>query len=170
MCTGVPSCIHSDQGKVFDNDIIRSLCKMYGVEQSLTCPYNPWGNAQCERFNRTLFDLLSTLSKEQKADWPVYIPSLVFAYKATPHSTTGFQPYQLMFGCRAPAPCNSWLGLRNYNDEKSSSKVQWVDSQVDQLITTNWRVMRNIKAAEARNKRIHGGKDIDIPVGNLVLL
>ena len=30
--------------------------------------------------------------------------------------------------------------------------------------------MKNIKAAEARNKRIHGGKDIDIPVGNLVLL
>ena len=121
---GVPSCIHSDQGKLFDNDIIWSLCKMYGVEQSLTCPYNLWGNAQCERFNRTLFDLLRTLSKEQKANWPVYIPSLVFAYNATPHSTTGFQPYQLMFGHWTPAPCDSWLGLRNYDDEKSSSKVQ----------------------------------------------
>ena len=95
---GVPSRIHSNQGKLFDNDVIRSLCRMYGVEQSLTCPYNPRGNAQCERFNRTLFDLLRTLSKEQKANWPVYIPSLVFAYNATPHSTTGFQPYQLMFG------------------------------------------------------------------------
>ena len=143
---------------------------MYGVEQSLTCPYNPWGNAQCERFNQTLFDLLRTLSKEQKADWPVYIPSLVFAYNATPHSTTGFQPYQLMFGRRAPAPCYSWLGLRNYDNEKSSSKVQWVDSQVDQLIAANKRAMKNIKATEARNKRIHGGKDINIPVGNLVLL
>ena len=134
---GIPSRIHSDQGKSFDNDIIWSLCKMYGVEQSLTCPYNPLSNARCERFNRTLYDLLCTLSKEQKADWPVYIPSLVFAYNATPHSTTGFQPYQLMFGCQALALCNSWLGLRNYNDEKSSSKVQWVDSQADQLITAN---------------------------------
>ena len=85
----------------------------------------------------TLFDLLRTLSKEQKADWPVYIPSLVFAYNATPHSTTGFQPYQLMFGCQALAPCDSWLGLRNYDDNKSSSKVQWVDSQADQLLITN---------------------------------
>ena len=143
---------------------------MYGVEQSLACPYNPQGNAQCERFNQTLFDLLCTLSKERKADWPVYIPSLVFAYNATPHLTTGFQPYQLIFGRWALAPCNSWLGLRNYDNEKSSSKVQWVDSQADQLITANRRVMRNIKATEARNKRIHGGKDIDIPVGNLVLL
>ena len=80
------------------------------------------------------------------------------------------QPYQLMFRCRAPAPHDGWLGLRNYDDEKSSSKVQWVDSQADQLIAANRRAMKNIKAAEARNKRIHRGKDIDIPVGNLVLL
>ena len=65
---GVPSHIHSDQGKSFDNDIICAFCKMYGVEQSLTCPYNQQGNAQCEGFNCTLFDLLHTLSKEQKAD------------------------------------------------------------------------------------------------------
>ena len=167
---GVPSHIHSDQGKSFDNDIIRSLCKMYGVEQSLTCPYNPRGNAQCERFNKTFFNLLHTLSREQKVDWPVYILSLVFAYNATPHSTTGFQPYQLIFGRRAPAPCNSWLGLRDYDDNKSSSKVQWVDSKADQLLTTNQLAIKNIKATEARNKRIHGGKDIDIQVGNLVLL
>ena len=31
---GVPSHIHSDQGRSFDNDIIRSLCKMYGVEHN----------------------------------------------------------------------------------------------------------------------------------------
>ena len=75
-----------------------------------------------------------------------------------------------MFGCWALAPCDSWLGLRNYDDNKSSSKVQWVDSQVDQLITTNQQAIKNIKATEARNKRIHGGKDIDILVGYLVLL
>ena len=68
---GIPSRIHSDQGRSFDNEVIRSLCKLYGVQQSLTCPYNPRGNAQCERFNRMMFGLLCTLSKEQKAEWPV---------------------------------------------------------------------------------------------------
>ena len=167
---GIPARIHSDQGKCFDNDIIKALCKMYGVNQSFTCPYNPRGNAQCERFNHTMFGLLRTLSKEQKADWPVHLPALVFAYNATPHSTTGFQPYQLMFGQRAPAPCDSWLGLRNYDDEKSTSKTQWVDQQAELLLIANKRAMKNIKAIEAKNKRISKGKDLDIPVGNLVLL
>ena len=31
---GVPSRIHSDQGKSFDNKIIDALCKMYGVERT----------------------------------------------------------------------------------------------------------------------------------------
>ena len=30
--------------------------------------------------------------------------------------------------------------------------------------------MKNIKAVEAKNKRISKGKDLDVPVGNLVLL
>ena len=167
---GIPSRIHSDQGKSFDNEVIRSLCKLYGVQQSLTCPYNPRGNAQCERFNRTMFGLLHMLSKEQKADWPVHLPSLVFAYNATPHSTTGFQPYQLMFGRKAPAPCDNWLGLGKYDDQKSVSKTQWVDQMAEKLLVANKRAMKNIKAAAAKNKRTAGGSDIDIPPGNLVLL
>ena len=37
---GIPSRIHSDQGKSFDNKIIDALCKMYGVERTMTSPYN----------------------------------------------------------------------------------------------------------------------------------
>ena len=161
---------NSDQAKSFDNEVIRSLCKLYGVQQSLTCPYNPRGNAQCECFNRTMFGLLCTLSKEQKANWPVHLPSLVFAYNMTPHSMMGFQPYQLMFGRKAPAPCDNWLGLGKYDDQKSVSKTQWVDQMAEKLLVANKRAMKNIKAAAAKNKRTAGGSDIDIPPGNLVLL
>ena len=94
---GIPSPLHSDQGKSFDNEIIAHLCKMYGIRQSTTTPYNPHGNLQCERFNRTLFGLMHSLDQEQKPNCPVYLPSLVYANNATPHSTTGSQPYELMF-------------------------------------------------------------------------
>ena len=87
---GVPAQIHSDQGRSFDNDIIFHLCKMYGIHQSTTMPYNPRGNAVCECFNRTLFGLMRTLMEEQKPNWPTYVPSLVYAYNSTPHASTGF--------------------------------------------------------------------------------
>ena len=42
---GIPARIHSDQGRSFDNEIISNLCKMYGIRQSTTMPYNLHGNS-----------------------------------------------------------------------------------------------------------------------------
>ena len=63
---GIPAQIHNDQGWCFDNQIMKHLYALYGIEQSTTMPYNPCGNAQCEWFNRTMMGLLTSLSKEQK--------------------------------------------------------------------------------------------------------
>ena len=167
---GVSSRIHSDQGRCFDSNIIKALCKMYGVEQSFTSPYNPRGNIFCKCFNRTLFGLLKTLKSEEKADWPSHLPALVFVYNTTPHASTSYQPYQLMFGRRAPAPCDNWLGLRAYNDDKSITRIDWVDQQLEQLLHANKRAQKNIKATNAKNCKAAGGKDLVIAVGNLVLL
>ena len=82
---GIPARIHSDQGRSFDNEIISNLCKMYGIRQSTTMPYNPRGNSQCKQFNRTLFTLMKILDREQKPNWPVYLPTFVYAYKC--HAT-----------------------------------------------------------------------------------
>ena len=76
----------------------------------MTMPYNPYGNSICETFNCTLLGLLQSLPKEQKSCWPLYIPSLVFAYNAMSHSVTGYQLYELMFGQKAPTTCDAWLG------------------------------------------------------------
>ena len=67
-------------------------------------------------------DLLKTLDKEQKANWPLHSSSLVFTYNAMPHSITGYQPYELMFGCKALTVCNAWLRLAQYNDQYLQSK------------------------------------------------
>ena len=61
---GIPTRMHSNQGKDFDNTIIEQLCKIYGVKQSTTTPYNPHGNSPCKRLNCTLQNLLKTLPKD----------------------------------------------------------------------------------------------------------
>ena len=113
------------------------VCKMYGIRQSTTMPYNPHGNSQCEQFNRTLFSLMRTLDQEQKPNWPTYLPSLVFAYNAMPHSTTGYQPYELMFGHKAPTLFDNWLGLKNYQPDSFKSKTARLNEQLNAMLYAN---------------------------------
>ena len=104
---GILACIHSDKGQSFENAIISKLYSMYNIKQSMTIPYNVYGNSICERFNHTLLGLLQTVPKEQKCCWHLHVPSLVFVYNALPHSIIGYQPYKLMFGCKAPFICDA---------------------------------------------------------------
>ena len=163
---GIPARIHSYKGRSFDNEIISHLYKMHGVKQSSTPPYNSHGNSQCEWFNHTLFGLMQTLNSEQKPNWPVYLPSLVYAYNATPHTSTGFQPYKLMFGCKAPMPCDKWLGLENYKPDSFKSKTVWLNQQLNAMLHANKQALKLIKQSTKHNKDHISSKDLRIPIGN----
>ena len=75
-----------------------------------------------------------------------------------------------MFGCKATAPCDAWLGIHAYNDAKSASKSVWVDQQLERMVTANKCALKQIKASVQKIHDRYGGKDLLIPVGNLVLL
>ena len=167
---GIPACIHSDKGRSFDNEIMSHLYAMYGVGQYTTMPYNPRGNAPMERMNRTLMTLLKSLPKEQKSNWPLHLPSLVFAYNATPHDTTAYQPYELMFGHKAPTMCDSWLGLANYNDNFLQSKCTCVNQQHELILAVNRWALKRMKLSAEKSVSWAGGKALSIPIGNLVFL
>ena len=167
---GIPTRIHSDQGKSCDNKIIEQLCKIYGVKQSTTTPYNPCSNSPCKRLNPTLQNLLKTLPKDQKPNWPAHLSALVFVYNATPHSTTGYQPYQLMFGCKAQTPCDNWLGLSQYDCSESISKDSWVQQQHEQVQAANQWALRSIQQSMQKSAGRLNQKSLEIPEGNLVLL
>ena len=44
----IPAQNYSDQGHCFNNQIMKHLYALYGIEQSTTMPYNLCGNSQCE--------------------------------------------------------------------------------------------------------------------------
>ena len=133
-------------------------------------PYNPHGNVQCDQFNCTMMGLLTSLSKAPKDNWPLYLPSLVFAYNATPHSSTGYQPYELMFGCKAPTICNAWLRLTDYDNNFLQSKCEWVNQQHELILAVNRHVLKRIKQSAEKSVSQAGGKALKIPKGNSVLL
>ena len=123
---GFPEKFISDQGRNFESDLIKELCKIAGVQKLHTTPYHPQGNGQCERFNSTLCNILGTLSEEEKSDWKSYLGCMTHAYNCTKHASTTYSPYYLMFGRHPRLPIDVEFGLPKSNSGDNSSKSRYV--------------------------------------------
>ena len=95
---GWPENILTDQGKSFENNLIKELCELAQVKKLHTSPYHPETNGQCECFNATLINMLGTLPTHAKRNWQGWIVTLTHAYNCTVSPVTRFNPYFLMFG------------------------------------------------------------------------
>ena len=123
---GFPEKYISDQGRNFESDLIKELCKIAGVKKLHTTPYHPQGNGQYERFNSTLCNMLGTLSDEEKSDWKSYLGCMTHAYNRTKHASTTYSPYFLMFGRHPRLPIDVEFGLSKPNYKDNSSKSRYV--------------------------------------------
>ncbi|KRY37498.1 Pro-Pol polyprotein [Trichinella spiralis] len=63
---GAPETLHSDQGRNFEAEVIREVCRLFSVA------YHPQSDGLVERMNRTLIDMLAKVSIEQPEDWDVH--------------------------------------------------------------------------------------------------
>ena len=123
---GFPEKFISDQGRNFESDLIKELCKIAGVKKVHTTPYHPQGNGQCERFNSTLCNMLGTLSEEEKSDWKSYLGCMTHAYNCTKHASTTYSPYYLMFGRHPRLTIDVEFGLNKPNCGDNSSKSRYI--------------------------------------------
>ena len=167
---GVPERLHSDQGRNFESSLISELCKLYGIKKSRTTAYHPEGNGQCERFNRSLHDLLRTLTPQQKKKWPEHLPELLFVYNSTVHASTGFSPFFLMMGRHPKLPIDSLFEQdRAQTDE--TSLTEYVESHAKKLQEAYECAKKRLQMqAEIREEKSAVSSNVDIPVGTKVLV
>lgn len=165
---GTPTRIHSDQGRCFEGLLIQQLCNMYGVQKSRTTPYHPAGNGQCERFNRTLHNLLRTLPTSQKRDWAACLPQVVFCYNTTPHQTTGESPHLLMFGQDPQLPVDFLLG--RVREPVEGKVCDWLREHQARLQVAFDGARERLAAAASYRKDRHDKRVRDAPLkeGQLV--
>lgn len=166
---GIPTRIHSDQGANFESQIIKELCLITGMRKSRTISYHAMGNGQCERYNRTLLNMLGTLKPEQKQNWKLHINPLVHPYNCTRNESTGVSPYFLMFGRNPRLAIDEEFGLQK-TEWKSTSK--YINNLKENMKSAYELVTRNMKKSQEKQKegydqRVRGA---EIRAGDRVLV
>ena len=88
---------------------MKDIRKLLGIKKLNTTASHPQGNGAVERFNRTLKSMLRKQATKMEAQWDQYLRGVLWAYRNTPHSSTGEKPSFLLFGFDCCSPTESAL-------------------------------------------------------------
>ena len=172
MQFGWPSKIHSDRGGEFTSKLFEELQHLTGITPSKTTPWHPQGNGKAERFNRTVCNMLKTLSENAKKDWKSHLPKIAFAYNSTINKTTKFSPFLLMFGREGRLPIDFMFEGAERERLREKSHEQFVKDW-GQSMEEACRVAKdNMEKAAEWNKQGYDrkAKAVDVEVGDKVLM
>lgn len=113
--------------------------------------------------------MLGTLEPEQKQDWKKYLPSLVYSYNATKHESTGFSPFELMFGRKAKLPVDSAFQL---DPENAILTTDYVKDLVEKMEETKATALKSLEKSKHKQKINYDkkAKPVNLNVGDKVLV
>ena len=102
---GAPRELLSDRGTNFLSNLVKETCKLFGTQQKFTSPYRPQTNGLQERYHATLIQSLAMYVDSHHRDWDVFLPSVLFAFRASPATrSTGHSPFMLLYGREPTLP------------------------------------------------------------------
>ncbi|CAL9703524.1 unnamed protein product [Knipowitschia caucasica] len=107
---GVPSELHSDQGRNFESQVFSEVCRLLGIKKTRTTPLHPQSDGLVERFNRTLANQLAILVSKHQRDWDRYLPLVLWAYRTAVQESSQCTPAALMFGRELRTPVDLVFG------------------------------------------------------------
>ena len=164
-----PEQLHSDQGRQFESELVKEICKLLGVRKTHTTPYHPQGNGMVERFNRTLLDMLSTTVGDHPSNWEHNLRKVCLAYNSSVHASTGFSPFFLMFGRQVTLPVDLMYGISH---EEEVLLPEYVERLKERLRGAYALVRERCGTEHRRQKAIYDEKVHGAPFnpGDLVWL
>ena len=80
------------------NQISLCLFSLTKTKHRISSAYHPQTNGLVERFNATLQCSLIKLVNDNQTDWDAHLDGVLFAYRTSVHKSTGYTPFEIMFG------------------------------------------------------------------------
>ena len=139
-----------------------------GISQLPTSGGHSQTNGLVERFNRTLKQMLSKIVNNKGRNWDKLL-GVLFAYRSTPHQSTGETTFYLLYGRKPNLPTGLDLTVpRPQFPVVESDYALALEKELKIRSVTK----KNVEAAQRRQKKYYdkAAKDNGLTVGDLVML
>ena len=137
---GYPETIKSDNGPPFQSYEWKTFLEERGIKHRRITPLWPQANAQAENFNKPLMKAVRAAIVNGQ-NWKQALVEFLRVYRTTPHSTTLFTPYRLLFGRNPRTKLPEVLDLsdrhadddivRARDDEQKQRMKEYADAKRD---------------------------------------
>ena len=101
---GLPREILTDQGANFMSQLLSRVHEFLRIKPIRTSPYHPQTDGLVERFNQTLKAMIRKMTYSEGRSWDQLLPYVLFSYREVPQASTGFSPFELLYGRKVRGP------------------------------------------------------------------
>ena len=150
---GIPEEILTDQGSNFTSKLLSELYRLLKIQAVRTSPYHPQSDGLVERFNQTLKMMLRKFVTKEGKDWDKLLPYVLFAYREVPQASTGFSPFELIYGWKVRGPMAVLREAWESGKSQDASVVAHVVQIREQLQQMTDLVEQNMEKAQANQKK-----------------
>ena len=150
---GVPQEILTDQGTNFTSQLLVELYKMLHIQPIRTTPYHPQTDGLVERFNQTLKLMLRKTAVKEGLDWDKMLPYVLFTYREVPQTSTGFSPFELLYGYQVRGPLDVLKESWQSGEKSDESVISHVLTVRENLEKMREMADMNLKNAQQQQKR-----------------
>jgi len=143
----------TDQGSTFMSAFFSETVKILGIRKVHTSSYHPQANSSVERFHRSLHTGLAHYVDATNTNWDLFVPFYLMAYRATPNTTTGYNPLYLLHGREMILLSSDNLKAKIAMDNPNHQ--QRLESLKESLRTVYEAVGQANKNSHQNNKRLY---------------
>ena len=157
---GLPKWLITDGGSHFQNEVLKELTAIMGIDHHITLAYCPWANGSVEIVGRDLLWTLRALTSEFRTsldEWDLMTPMLEFVINHRIREVLGHRSALEVLTGRKPASTTTlavWAGVKMNDMRKFVTSVEVVERHCARLDLTLSRLHEAVRSAdEARLRR-----------------
>ncbi|KAG1394361.1 hypothetical protein G6F60_010905 [Rhizopus arrhizus] len=150
LVNGTPQKFITDNGTNFISEAMKLVCQRLGINKVESSVEHPQTDGLVERMNRTVKESLAIYVEKTPELWDEYLPFVTFAINTTKQASTGYSPFEALYGRRAVLPALADIDKLQVKNHNSQTWLAYINHYM-QIIRNDIRA--NLQKSQERQQK-----------------